>query len=496
MPETAEAQALLTALAATDEVKVEAAHTRSRRQLQVSYGNALIAARGPYRAGNDGSVRQSAANPGLATPTAGENLRRPTTACGCGSYWARRVAVYASPFDRVPQGVPARPNSLEAGVAHRVAGSTRWFTGEYREAREHLERALASSSPAATTMSPFASDKDAGVAATLFLAIVLWVLGDVAEAHERTERIPHANTRAYGKLHMALFELIRGEVSRAVPNALELGQLARENDLPLFRALAEFLEAWAKSRTTGSADAREEMSRAADVLRERNIRCFDGPLKLAHAQEQARLGDPERAISIVDDAKADFDRRGHRAMDAELRRVRGEILLKRDPANPGTCRGSAGKSAIAIAQQQGARSFELRAALALAKLYQSTGRPADAHAVLAPALEGFSPTPEMPEIAEAQALLTALAATDEVKVEAAHRQRLTQLHVSYGNALMAARGYGAQETTEAFAKSPRVGVRRQGCAGAVGGRSTVCGSAATFGASCHRCGRTHAAFLS
>ena len=59
----------------------------------------------------------------------------------------------------------------------------------------------------------------------------------------------------------------------------------------------------------------------------------------------------------------------------------------------------------------------------------------------------------MPEIAEAQALLAALAEIDEVKAEAAHRQRLTQLHVSYGNALIAARGYGAPETTEAFAKA-------------------------------------------
>ena len=58
---------------------------------------------------------------------------------------------------------------------------------------------------------------------------------------------------------------------------------------------------------------------------------------------------------------------------------------------------------------QGSRSFGLRVA-SLAKLYQSTGRPADAHAVLAPALEGFSPTPEMPEIAEAQALLVAIEA--------------------------------------------------------------------------------------
>ena len=66
-------------------------------------------------------------------------------------------------------------------------------------------------------------------------------------------------------------------------------------------------------------------------------------------------------------------------------------------------------AAIAVAKRQATRSFELRAALALAKLHQVTCRPADAHAVLAPALEGFSPTPEMPEIAEAKALLAEVA---------------------------------------------------------------------------------------
>ena len=80
------------------------------------------------------------------------------------------------------------------------------------------------------------------------------------------------------------------------------------------------------------------------------------------------------------------------------------ILLKRDPANPAPAE-EAFLTAIAVAKQQATRSFELRAALSLAKLYCATGRDADAHAALAPALEGFSPTPEMPEIAEAQALL-------------------------------------------------------------------------------------------
>ena len=76
----------------------------------------------------------------------------------------------------------------------------------------------------------------------------------------------------------------------------------------------------------------------------------------------------------------------------------------------------------------------------------------------------------MPEIAEAQALLAALRETDEVKADAAQRQRLTQLQVAYGNALIAARGYGAPETTEAFARARESASRRQGRARAPGGR--------------------------
>ncbi len=194
------------------------------------------------------------------------------------------------------------------------------------------------------------------------------------------------------------------------------------------------------------------MRGGAELLREQNLLWFDGLFKIGLAEAEAGSGDVDRALAILDEALATSERIGHRAFDSELHRARGEILLKRDPANRAPAE-EALLTAIAVAKQQGTRSFELRAALSLAKLYQSTARLTEAHAVLAPALEGFSSTPEMPEIAEAQALLTALAATDEVKVEVAHRQRLTQLHVAYGNALLQARGYGAPETTEAFAKA-------------------------------------------
>ena len=139
-------------------------------------------------------------------------------------------------------------------------------------------------------------------------------------------------------------------------------------------------------------------------------------MKIALAEGEDQAGDPGRAVAILDEALATCDRIGHRTFEAELHRVRGNMLLKRDPANPATAE-EALLMAIAVAKQQGTRSFELRAALSLAKLYQSTARPVEAHTVLAPALEGFAPTPEFPDVAEAQALLVAIEAGAPVRHE-------------------------------------------------------------------------------
>jgi predicted ATPase len=148
----------------------------------------------------------------------------------------------------------------------------------------------------------------------------------------------------------------------------------------------------------------ETMRRAAELLKERGILIFDGLLKIGLARAEARAGDRARAVAITDEALATCDHLGYRAYEAELHRTRGELLLERDPANPAPAE-EAFRTALAVAGRQGARSFGLRTALSLAKLYQSTARPAEAHAVLVPAVEGFAPTPEMPEFAEAQALL-------------------------------------------------------------------------------------------
>ena len=195
-----------------------------------------------------------------------------------------------------------------------------------------------------------------------------------------------------------------GDVSRAASNGSELARLAREYDLPLRRASGVFLAGLARAESGALGEGLEDMRRGIELLREQNVLIFDGLLKIALAEAEARAGYVERALATLNEALATCERTGHRSFEVELHRVLGKTLLKRDPHNTAPAK-EAFQSAIAIARHQGARSFELRAAVSLAKLQESTGRRVDAHAVLASALEGFSPTPEMPEIAEAQALL-------------------------------------------------------------------------------------------
>ena len=184
-------------------------------------------------------------------------------------------------------------------------------------------------------------------------------------------------------------------------------ELSSEHGATLYAAVGAISFAWARVRLAAGppdpTELRDALTNYTSLGNKLWVPLFQGLL----AEIEAEGRELDRALARIDEATALASDTGQHWSDASLHRIRGEILLKRDPANTGPAE-EAFLTAIAIAQQQKARSFELQAAHSLAKLYQSTGRPADAHAVLAPALDGFSPTPEFPEIADAQALLAAL----------------------------------------------------------------------------------------
>jgi class 3 adenylate cyclase/predicted ATPase len=385
-----------------------------RRQLHLAYGNALIAARG-YGAPETTEAFAKARESAGGDKDASERLAA-DYGLWVGSYVRGELSAMREHSVTFLKDVAASPETRGAGVGHRAAGITHWFAGEYREAREHLEKALTLFQAGRDDDLAFRFGHDPGVAAMQHLAFALWPLGEferavslLGAAEARMTSLAHVATRAYGRTHAAVFELMRGDLARVQPNATELAQLSREHDLPVWRALGVFLEGAARAKSGALGSGLPDMRRGVELLREQNVVIFDGLFKIAIAQAEARAGDVNRAIAILDERLATSDRTGYRTFESELHRVRGEILFERDPADP-TPAEDAFLTAIAVAKQQATRSFELRAALSLARLYQSTVRLAEARAVLVPALDGFAPTLEFPEIEETLEMMAAIEA--------------------------------------------------------------------------------------
>jgi ATP/maltotriose-dependent transcriptional regulator MalT len=246
-------------------------------------------------------------------------------------------------------------------------------------------------------------------------AIALWVLGRVDESFPLadrsladTESSAHVPTMGVVRAYRARLGLLRRSPIAVAADNQAFAAIISEYDLPAYNAgITAFLRGWATwSRGESEAGLAEMQAGIASQREQGNL--LHLPLcEVALAEAEASAGETDAGLRRLDDALAELGRTEQSWYEAEMHRIRAEILLQRDPADTAAARQSL-QTAIAIAQSQKARSFELRAALSLAKLYRAADRDADAHAVLAPAVEGFPPTRQFPELTEAQALLAAL----------------------------------------------------------------------------------------
>jgi predicted ATPase len=299
-------------------------------------------------------------------------------------------------------------HATEAVRARLNLGLVLFFQGDLNAARSLEERVLADFVP---ERDGDARRLDGQASAAAILALVFWHLGEVTNARlliqqaiRRARELGQAATIVNALCWNTFLEMRRDDVSAARLAADAWIKSAEEYGMSLYASYGQICACWASGRLVdpeaGASALRQALQAYLAQGNKSDAPLFHGML----AELEAATRGPDSALTLIDKGLTIAEETGARFMEPYLHRLRGDILLKRDPADPARAE-DAYQSAIAIAKEQGARSFELRAALALAKLYQSTGRPADAHTVLAPALEGFSPTPEMQEIAVAQTLL-------------------------------------------------------------------------------------------
>jgi class 3 adenylate cyclase/predicted ATPase len=428
--------------------------TGQRLRLQTAYGSALLHGRGmqsPETHKAFSRAQQLAAGPN--DPSERFSVQY---ALWAGHFVRGELAPLREIAELVLHEVEGRPASAEAVVGFRINGATEWFAGNFTAAHAFLERARDIFDPQLHSDHAFRFAQDIGVSIAAYLALVLWVLGEVDQARTVAEegvaraiRTGHVSTICYAHFHFAILEMLRRSSSASASHIEAFVNLSRTHEMEMWTAYGKFLAPWSRRAVDGTDAVLAEMRNGIATCREQNLGNYIPFLTTALAEAEAQVGEAEQALATIDEVIGDSERSGQRWFAAEAHRIRAEILAKRDPANTAPAEESF-LNAIAIAQQQKAKSFELRAALSLAKLYQSTGRPADAYATIAPALENLSPTPEFPEIGEAHTQVEDLKGDGEVRAELARCERRVELQVAYGAALMSARGYGADETIAAF----------------------------------------------
>jgi len=396
------------AVAIADGLPDEPGRTMNRLHLQIAYGRALR-----------GSLGHSAPDTVAAWTRARQfaaDINDPVELAPIhsGLFNASLTHGEIAPMRELTEAIMGvalqRPESpVAAVVAHWTAGVTCWFGGDYLNARRHLDRALAiyEAEPDPATFK--ASALDLPFVIKRFLALVLWPLGSIdrsrrlaAEAVRATGDKP-ALSQANALVHKAVFDGLCGGMLQQTETILALA-LAREHTMPLYVAAGSYLNGLARWRAGDRMGGLSEMRWGWTLLHENDCYLCEPFWGMQIAVANAEAGHAETGLEILRGLIAWTKQSGQHWLDAELHRSQAELSLRLDPPNVSMAE-DAYRTALEIARTQQTKTFELRSAVGLARLYRANGRAAAVPEVLAPVLVDFDMEQDLPEIEEAETLL-------------------------------------------------------------------------------------------
>ena len=270
------------------------------------------------------------------------------------------------------------------------------FLGDPSAARRHLEAGLALYDPERDRAKAARYGYDAGMACHSVLAACLWHQGFPDEALRHAEEAiaaaraaSHPLSEAWALSRAAQVHQFRGEAALCRERAEAALALATEQLIPYWAAYSAVHSGWAFVEGDQAEEGLARLRAGIDAYRATGSK-VDEPQWLALLAE-ARLatGRIEEGLSAVREALAEVEETAARYYEAELNRLEGELLLASNEPDESRAEASFRK-AIAIARAQQAKSFELRAATSLARLWRDQGKRSEAHALLAPVYGWFT----------------------------------------------------------------------------------------------------------
>jgi predicted ATPase len=299
-------------------------------------------------------------------------------------------------------------------IAHRLMGISLAWTGNIAEGRVHYDQGVALYDPAKHRPLATRFGQDAGVSILCFRSLALWLLGyhdaalaDSERALKDAREIGQAATLMFALLHASMTDICCGNYATA--NALldELVPLADEKGASFWKAYGMSLQGCLLVLTGKASDAVHMMTSAMAAWRSTGATMWV-PVYLSHlARAYADVGKFDHAWRCIGEAIAAIKTAKERWWEAELNRTGGEIALL--SPEPDAAKAEAYfERALAISREQQAKSWELRAAMSMARLWRNQGKRDEARDLLAPVYGWFTEGFDTLDLKDARALLDEL----------------------------------------------------------------------------------------
>jgi predicted ATPase len=298
---------------------------------------------------------------------------------------------------------------LEVAFANALA-----LTGDLVGGKEHYDRALAIYHPAEHPPLTTRSGRDVGVTLLSFRSSCVWQLGYPAASRNDAERAVK-NARETGQattLMYALFSAVVnhircGNYAAAHTEVDELIALADERGAAYWKASGTAARGWLFTETGKASDAIRAITSGITSLRSTGAILYEPRHLWFLAKAYAELGQPDDARRCIDDAIDKVERSKEKWCEAEVHRIAGEIALKSLAPGPEEAEAYFDR-ALAVARQQRAKSWELRAAMSMARLWRDQGKRQQACDLVAPVYGWFTEGFDTLDLKEAKALLEEL----------------------------------------------------------------------------------------
>jgi class 3 adenylate cyclase/predicted ATPase len=285
-------------------------------------------------------------------------------------------------------------------IGHRLMGTSLLYTGDIVKGRAHFDQAIAIHDPSQHRPLATRFGQDVGVVILSLRSWALWSLGypeaaltDAEHALKDAREVGQAATLMYALSFTLWTNILCGNYATAAAQAQELAALAEEKDAMFWKALGMMDQGCVLALTGKASDA---------------VRMITSGIT-AWWSTGSTLNIPvqfDDARRCIGEAMTAMETTKERWWEAEVRRTAGEIALK--SPEPDAAKAENFERALAVARKQQAKSWEMRAAISMARLYRDQGKGDEARDLLAAVYGWFTEGFDTLDLKEAKALLDEL----------------------------------------------------------------------------------------